>query len=131
MEKIAIIGAGLMGHGLALVFAHGGHEVAITDPFPDALATVKTRIAQTLESLGREPGAVHRVAVLPRLAEAVRDADIVIEAAPEKLALKQDIFAQLEAAARPDALLCSNTSVIPIGRIAERVHSKHRVIGTR
>lgn len=130
MEKIAIIGAGLMGHGLALVFAHGGHEVAITDPFPDALATVKTRIAQTLESLGREPGAVHRVAVLPRLAEAVRDADIVIEAAPEKLALKQDIFAQLEAAARPDALLCSNTSVIPIGRIAERVHSKHRVIGT-
>ena len=130
MEKIAIIGAGLMGHGLALVFAHGGHSVTITDPFPDALATVKTRIAQTLGVLGHDATAIDRVSVLSTLDETVRDADIVIEAAPEKLALKQDIFAQLEAATRPDTLLCSNTSVIPIGQITERVVSKHRVIGT-
>ncbi len=130
MEKIAIIGAGLMGHGLALVFAAGGHEVSITDPFPEVRATVKDRIAATLASLGQERNAVDRVTVVATLAEAVRDAGIVIEAAPEKLELKQQIFADLEAAARPEALLCSNTSVIPIGRIASRVASKHRVLGT-
>ena len=129
-ERIAIIGAGLMGHGLALVFADGGHEVAVTDPFPETLATVKDRIAATLTSLGKELGGSSRVTVHATLAGAVKDADIVIEAAPEKLPLKQDIFADLERHARPDALLASNTSVIPIGEIATRVHSKYRVLGT-
>ncbi len=129
-EKIAIIGGGLMGHGLAAVFANGGHEVTITDPFADVLATVKDRIGATLKSIGWDEQAVARITPHAKLAEAVCDADIVVEAAPEKLPLKQDIFAQLEAAARPDALLCSNTSVIPIGQIAARVTSKHRVLGT-
>ena len=130
MEKIAIIGAGLMGHGLAAVFANGGHEVAITDPFPEVLATAKDRIAATLKSIGWDERAVERITPHAILQETVRNAEIVIEAAPEKLPLKQDIFAQLEAAARPNALLCSNTSVIPIGQIAARVASKHRVLGT-
>ena len=129
-DRIAIIGAGLMGHGLALVFADGGHEVTITDPFPAVRASVKERIRATLASLGKDEAAAERVTVCETLAEAVRNADIVIEAVPEKLPLKQDIFAQLEAAARPDALLCSNTSVIPIGKIAANVSSKHRVLGT-
>jgi 3-hydroxybutyryl-CoA dehydrogenase len=130
MERIAIIGAGLMGHGLALVFAAGGHEVAITDPFPEVRATVRDRIAATLDSLGQGRGAVDRVTIVELLAEAVREADIVIEAAPEKLELKQRIFTELEAAASPGALLCSNTSVIPIGKIAAKVDSRHRVLGT-
>ncbi len=129
-EKIAIIGAGLMGHGLAAVFANGGHEVAVTDPFPDVLATVKERISATMTSIGWDASAVSRIATHATLKDAVADADIVVEAAPEKLPLKQDIFAQLELHARPDALLCSNTSVIPIGQIAARVASKHRVLGT-
>ena len=119
-----------MGHGLALVFADGGHDVAITDPFPDTLATVQDRIAATLKTLGKDAAAVARVTAHATLAESVRDADIVIEAAPEKLPLKQEIFADLERHARPDALLASNTSVIPIGQIAVRVKSKHRVLGT-
>lgn len=130
MEKIAIIGAGLMGHGLAVVFAAGGHHVAITDPVAEARASVKDRIAATLASLGQGSAALDRVAVFPTLQDAVRGADIVIEAAPEKLELKQQIFAELEAAASPDALLCSNTSVIPIGRIAARLSSRRRVLGT-
>ncbi len=129
-ERIAIIGAGLMGHGLALVFADGGYGVTITDPFAEVRATVIDRIATTLRSLGKDEAAIERVRVCGTLAEAVRDADIVIEAVPETLALKQDIFVQLEAAARPDALLCSNTSVIPIGKIAAHVSTKHRVLGT-
>jgi len=129
-ERIAIIGAGLMGHGLAAVFANGGHDVAITDPFADVLASAKERIAATLQSIGWNPGAVERVTACVSLKDAVARADIVIEAAPERLGLKQDIFAELEAHALPDALLCSNTSVIPIGQIAARVVSRHRVLGT-
>ena len=128
--RIAIIGAGLMGHALALVFADGGHEVTVTDPFPDVLATVTDRIAATLKMLGKDDTAVARVTPFATLAEAVKAADIVIEAAPEKLPLKQDIFEQLEQHARPETLLASNTSVIPIGQIAARVKSKHRVLGT-
>lgn len=130
MEKIAIIGGGLMGHGLALVFAAGGHNVAITDPLPEVRATLKDRISSTLKSLGRDPAAVERITILPELPATVGQADIVIEAAPEKLPLKQEIFAQLEAAAKPEALLCSNTSVIPIGKIAQHVSTRHRVLGT-
>lgn len=129
-EKIAIIGAGLMGHGLALVFASGGYRVSITDPVAEARATVRERVASTLRTLSWDETATARVQVFGTLAETVRDADLVIEAAPEKLELKQNIFAELEAAAPPRALLCSNTSVIPIGRIAARVASKHRVLGT-
>ena len=130
MEKIAIIGAGLMGHGLAAVFANGGHDVTITDPFPEVLTSAKERIAATLKSIGWDDRAVAGITPHATLKDAVRDADIVIEAAPEKLPLKQDIFAELDSLARPDALLCSNTSVIPIGLIAARVGSKHRVLGT-
>jgi 3-hydroxybutyryl-CoA dehydrogenase len=127
---VAIAGAGLMGHGLALVFVAGGHSVSITDPVPDVLKTVKVRIAATLKSLDKDESAVDRVAIADSLGDAVRDADIVIEAAPEKLALKQSVFAELERHASPQALLASNTSAIPIGQIAARVTSKHRVLGT-
>jgi len=129
-EAVAIIGAGLMGHGLAAVFANGGHEVAITDPFPDVLASAKARIGTTLTSVGWDQAALGRITPHATLKNAVADAGIVIEAAPEKLPLKQGIFAELEAHAPPAALLCSNTSVIPIGQIAARVASKHRVLGT-
>jgi len=129
-ERITIIGAGLMGHGLAAVFANGGYAVAITDAFPGVLAAAKARIASTLEAVGWEASALDRITPYPTLTDAVSDADIVIEAVPEKLPLKQAIFVELEAAARPDALLCSNTSVIPIGRIAAGLSSRHRVPGT-
>ncbi len=128
--NIAIIGAGLMGHGLALVFAAGGHRVSITDPFPKVLETVKSRIAATLATLGHEPNAIALVSAVPGLKSAVDGAEIVIEAVLEKLPLKQEIFAELERHASPEALLASNTSVIPIGEIAAKVRSKHRVLGT-
>jgi 3-hydroxybutyryl-CoA dehydrogenase len=128
--KVAIIGAGLMGHGLALVFAEGGHEVLITDTFPEILKTAKTRIAETLKTLGRDETAIVQVATVPTLEAAVVSADFIVEAAPEKLDLKQDLFAQIERAAKPNAILASNTSVIPITQIMAKVKTKHRAIGT-
>ncbi len=129
-EKIAIIGAGLMGHGLTLVFAQAGHRVRITDPVAQSRDSVVQRVTETLASLGKDVSAAKHISVEETLADAVHDADIVIEAAPEKLELKQAIFAELETHAPAGAILASNTSVIPIGQIAARISSKHRVAGT-
>jgi 3-hydroxybutyryl-CoA dehydrogenase len=129
-ERIAIIGAGLMGHGLAAVFADAGHSVTITDPDKATLDAVLERVTNTLRSIDKSPHAVARVFPIADLSATVEEADIIIEAAPEKLALKQDIFKRLESAAKPNAILASNTSVIPIGQIGAHVKSKHRVIGT-
>ena len=128
--RIGIVGAGLMGHGIAQVFAVAGHPVTVYDAFPEALKTLRSRIAKNLADLGQDSAAAERVTPSETLAGAVGEADVVIEAAPEKLALKQDIFAELEKLAPRRALLASNTSVIPIGKIAARVTSRDRVLGT-
>lgn len=128
--KIAIIGAGLMGHGLALVFAEGGHDVLLTDTYDETLRTVKARIVDTLKTLGRDDAVVSSITTVPTLEAAVANADFIVEAAPEKLELKQGLFARIEAAATPVAILATNTSVIPITQIMARVKSKHRAIGT-
>ncbi|MDO8359421.1 MAG: 3-hydroxyacyl-CoA dehydrogenase family protein [Devosia sp.] len=130
LQRIGVIGAGLMGHGIAQVFAVAGHEVRVHDPVASSLATVTSRIAANLVDLGLDPASADRVTPCDTLEGAVADADVVFEAAPEKLALKQSIFAELERLAPRDALLASNTSVIPIGQIAERVVSRDRVVGT-
>jgi len=128
--RIGIVGAGLMGHGIAQVFAVAGHPVTAYDAFPEALKTLRSRIAKNLADLGQDSAVAERVTPSETLAGAVGEADVVIEAAPEKLALKQDIFAELEKLAPRRALLASNTSVIPIGKIAARVTSRDRVLGT-
>jgi 3-hydroxybutyryl-CoA dehydrogenase len=78
--RIAVIGAGLMGHGIAQVFAVAGHDVTITDSFVQNLDTVKSRIAANLRDLGEDEGAVARVRTCADLGKAVRDADYVVEA---------------------------------------------------
>jgi 3-hydroxybutyryl-CoA dehydrogenase len=129
-DRIAIVGAGLMGHGIAQVFAVAGHEVFVHDPIPASLETLHERIERNLADLDQDRSAVKRVHACPDLGEALADADIVFEAAPEKLPLKQELFVAIDGMARPDALIASNTSVIPIGRIAERVPRKDRILGT-
>jgi len=129
-ERIAIIGGGLMGHGIAQVFAVAGHAVVITDPFAEVRDRIVERIGINLNALGIDRAALANVAVADRLEACVDGADLVIEAAPENLELKQQIFADIERAAGPEAILASNTSVIPIGRIAERVRLKSRMLGT-
>lgn len=129
-KRIAIIGAGLMGSGLAAVFARGGHEVQITDAMPQSLETVRQRVGQILTSIGADEMLSLKVTPCAKLADAVADADVVVEAAPEKLDLKQQLFVEIEAAAREDAILASNTSVIPISKIMAGVKRKGRALGT-
>ncbi|MHA1109433.1 MAG: 3-hydroxyacyl-CoA dehydrogenase family protein [Alphaproteobacteria bacterium] len=131
MDKptIAVIGAGLMGHGIAQVFAAAGHDVSIHDPAADALASVPARARAVFELLGQDPGGAAHINLCAELEAAVQDADFVFEAAPEKPELKQDIFERLGHAAKPATVLATNTSAIPITGIAARAHNPERVVG--
>ena len=128
--RIAVVGAGLMGHGIAQVFALAGHDVTITDTFKANLDTVKTRIAANLRDLGDDAAAVERVRPIDDLAMAVRDADYVVEAILEDLPLKQKLFAEVESHVRPDTILSSNTSVMPITKIMQNLTRRERALGT-
>jgi 3-hydroxybutyryl-CoA dehydrogenase len=128
--KIAVLGAGLMGHGIAQVFALAGHDVTITDAVAASLDTVKSRISANLRDLGDDAAAVERVRPCTGLAECVREADYVVEAVSEDLALKQELFSEVERHVRGDTILASNTSVIPITKIMESLRERSRALGT-
>jgi 3-hydroxybutyryl-CoA dehydrogenase len=128
--RIAVIGAGLMGHGIAQVFAVAGHNVTITDSFAQNLDTAKSRIAANLRDLGEGESALALVRPCADLAEAVRDADYVVEAVSEDLPLKQKLFAEIEHHVGPDTILASNTSVIPITAIMQNLAARERALGT-
>ncbi len=127
---IAIVGGGLMGHGIAQVFARAGHSVRVYDPAPAVLATLHERIRANLRDLGQDVTAAERVTGHASLAEALVEAGVVFEAGPENLALKQQMFSGIEAAASPAAILASNTSVIPITRIMSGLEHPERALGT-
>ena len=128
--KIAVIGAGLMGHGIAQVFALAGHDVAITDAHKPNLDTAKQRIAQNLRDLGDNERAVERVRPVADMADCVRAADFVVEAVLEDMPLKQRIFAEIENHVRADTILASNTSVMPITQIMGGLRDRSRALGT-
>jgi len=132
--QIAVIGAGLMGHGIALTFARAGHAVRVTDPVAEARAALMARVTDSLQLMGVSAGEIAqilpRITVVEGVAAAVQNAAFVFEAAPEKMALKQAIFAEIEAAAPANAILCSNTSVMPITQIMANLGDKTRALGT-
>ncbi|MCC2095380.1 MAG: 3-hydroxyacyl-CoA dehydrogenase family protein, partial [Hyphomicrobiales bacterium] len=128
--KIAIVGAGLMGHGIAQIFAAQGHPVAIHDPNAAVLAAVPQRVEAIMRALDIEVSLASNIVLHDQLADAVEGTALVIEAAPEKLALKQSIFEELDRLAGPQTILASNTSVIPITDIAAKATNKARILGT-
>jgi 3-hydroxybutyryl-CoA dehydrogenase len=128
--RIAVIGAGLMGHGIAQVFALAGHEVSIHDSIAANLASAKARILTNLRDLGDDVSAVDRVRLTGDLAAAVRGVDYVVEAVLEDLPLKQKLFVEIERNVGPHTILASNTSVIPITKIMEGLGDRSRALGT-
>jgi 3-hydroxybutyryl-CoA dehydrogenase len=133
----AVLGAGTMGHGIAQVLALCGVATTLVDLDGAALARGLANVRKNLDA-GVEKGKVDaaaRDAALARLAgssdfeAASRGADVVIEAVPEKLELKRSIFAKLDAACAPDALLATNTSSLSISKIAEACKRPERVVG--
>jgi len=136
-RRLAVLGAGTMGHGIAYVAAAAGFDVALNDPSSEALDRGMAKVAGLFDK-GVERGkltaeeraaGLARVRRVPELAAAVESASIVVEAAPERLELKRAIFAELERHAPADALLGTNTSALPVSRIAEAVATPERVAG--
>src|SRR5689334_6708008 len=128
--RIAVIGAGLMGHGIAQVFALAGHDVTITDAHKPTLDSALSRISANLSDLGDDETAVSRVKPIADMAECVHDADYVVEAILEDMPLKQKTFAEIEQHVRPDTILASNTSVMPITEIMQGLKHRARALGT-
>jgi len=137
MKRVAVIGAGTMGHGIAYVAAVAGCEVRLTDARADALPQALDKIEALLAGgikrgklAANEHAAIRkRIQAEPQIRAAVSDADVVIEAVVEDLTIKQRLFADVERAAPRAALLVSNTSSLSIGEIASAMTQPARLVG--
>lgn len=137
LHTISVVGAGTMGAGIAHVAALAGLDVRLYDAAPDGPTAAIARIGKALArgvELGKVPAAdrdaaLARIAPHRELAAAVTGADCVIEAVPEVLALKRQLFAEIDAAAPAHALLATNTSSLPIAEIAAAVREPGRLVG--
>ncbi|MDQ2073223.1 3-hydroxyacyl-CoA dehydrogenase NAD-binding domain-containing protein [Haloarcula sp. H-GB4] len=136
IATVAVLGAGTMGHGIAEVTAIAGYDVVLRDIEADIVEDGYEEIEWSLEKLaekGRldeDPDDVAaRVATTTDLEAAVSDADLVIEAGPEQLSVKQDIFEAVDAAAPEDALLATNSSSLSITEIAAATERPDSVLG--
>ena len=119
-----------MGVGIAQVFASAGHRVVVYEPVAEVRHTVRVRVGDLLRLYRADESVAPLIHVTGDLNEAVSSADYVTEAAPEKLDLKQSLFADLVRLAPTEAILASNTSVIPIHRIARDLPTRERIVGT-
>lgn len=125
--KVGILGAGLMGHGIAQAFMVAGFNVSIWDPDERSRASVISRIEGHLQVLGQKHAV--ELVVCDALDECVVDADLVIEAAPERLSIKQDLVRQVDRI-NQSCILATNTSVLRVTEIAAKSQLPHRVVGT-
>src|SRR6185437_5500300 len=137
MTNVEIVGAGTMGHGIGYVTVIGGYMVTLTDVDEDVLERARAHVGLALDSgvmrgkvteeMRRE--AMSRITLSTSLEDAIHDAQIVIEAAPENLALKRDLFRRIGTAAPHDALLATNTSSLSVTDIAAATDCCERVVG--
>jgi 3-hydroxybutyryl-CoA dehydrogenase len=134
---LAVVGAGLMGSGIAQVAAVAGHDVVLRDVTEEALARGRAAIEKSLARFVAK-GTLDQSAVDAALARityttdltAAKDVDVVVEAAFENLEVKQEIFRELDRVCRDDAVLATNTSAIPITQIAAVTERPEAVVGT-
>lgn len=136
--KITVIGAGLMGHGIAQIFAAHGHPVCLVDMNAGILASAKDRIQANLTRLAEYgladrkaiPETLARIKSMPDHTTACGEADVVFEAVNENLELKQRLFAEIDHASPEHAILCSCTSVMSITEIGAKARRCERILGT-
>ncbi|MGD8563542.1 MAG: 3-hydroxyacyl-CoA dehydrogenase NAD-binding domain-containing protein [Desulfarculaceae bacterium] len=133
-----VIGAGTMGHGIAQIFALAGCSTRLYDTDSGSLASAPSRIEQSLKTFveaglipeDKADSCLKRVSCHPELEPACQGAGLVIEAAPEDISLKQEIYARIEGLVDNDAILCSNTSAISITALAAKLERPQRFLGT-
>jgi 3-hydroxybutyryl-CoA dehydrogenase len=137
IRTAAVLGAGTMGHGIAHVLAQSGIEVRLYDIAASAVekglagirANLEKGVAKGKLSAAERDAALARLSGTTKLDEAVAGVQCVVEAVPEKLELKQKLFAELGAKLSAEVLLATNTSSLPISRIASVTPSAERVVG--
>jgi 3-hydroxybutyryl-CoA dehydrogenase len=135
--KIAVLGAGTMGHGIAYAAIAGGYDTWMYDVSQGAVDKGRAAIEQIVRKgveLGKSTAAdadamLRRLAVTTALADALADAGMVIEAAPEKIDLKLDLFQQIEQLAPAQAVIASNTSALSLTEMAGSIANPGRVAG--
>lgn len=127
IKKIAVIGAGTMGHGMAHTFARHGYKVSLYDSFPASLEAAPHRMRDELEFMAAEDyitkedveNTLANITLFNDLKEAVQDADYVIEAIPERMQLKKELFAQLDEYCPEHTVFASNTSSLKLFEMTE------------
>lgn len=137
VQDVLVIGAGTMGQGIAQVAARAGYLTQLFDVAPGAAERARSRIADSLQravdkgklTAEERALALSRLALASELDTAAARADLIVEAAPEDLALKRELFARLSKVARPETILATNTSSLPITAIAAAAKGPERVIG--
>lgn len=138
ISRIVVIGAGMMGHGIAQIFAVKNYRVRLLDVKPELLDKARQNVRANLSLMagkglfpeGEIEGAVGRIETTTEMAEAADGAQLVIEAVSENLELKQSIFQELERLGPAEAILATNTSVISITEIAAKCRRRERIVGT-
>ncbi len=138
IAHIAVIGAGLMGHGIAQEFATAGYDVYLHDVTDEKLETAHAQIEKNLGMLAENAviakeeivPALQRIHTSTELAAAVETADFVVEAVTENLALKQQIFEKLDAICQPHTILASNTTALMPSQIGVKTKRKDQILNT-
>lgn len=136
--QIAVIGAGLMGHGIAQEFASAGYAVHLHDVSDAQLQTARTQIAKNLDVLAENaiieresiPTTLARIQTDTELEAVAAEADFVVEAVIENLTLKQQVFAQLDAICPPHTILASNTTALMPSQIGVNARRKDKILNT-
>jgi len=137
IKKIAVLGAGLMGHGITQVAATAGFEVKMRDIEERFLSSGMEKIKWSLGKFAQKgriseedyKKALERIKTTVSLEEATKDVDFVIEAIPENLKLKQQVFKEIDGYAPSHAILATNTSALPITEIAVATNRPEKVVG--
>ncbi|MGC8661053.1 MAG: 3-hydroxyacyl-CoA dehydrogenase NAD-binding domain-containing protein [Nitrososphaeria archaeon] len=137
INRVAIIGAGEMGHGIAELFAMRGFSVNLIDVSQDALQKAIQEIRESLERFVKRgtmtedsaQGIVAGIRTFTKISEGVSDADLIIEAVPEKQEIKDTVFREISSYARSDAIIGSNTSNIRITELSKSVSNPSRFLG--
>jgi 3-hydroxybutyryl-CoA dehydrogenase len=138
MSRVTVVGAGLMGSGIAQVAAQAGHDVVLRDVGEEQLlrgvagirASFDRFVAKERMTADAAEGALARIRTTTDLEEAAADADIVVEAVFEQIDVKHEVFTVLDRVCMPGAILASNTSAIPITSIAAATSRPESVVGT-
>ncbi len=134
IKKIAVLGAGDMGHGIAEVCAIAGYEVAMRDIKQEFVDRGMNRIKESLEKLKAKGKISNADEILSRITpttemEAVKDADLIIEAVPEVFEIKTQVFSECETLAKPECIFTSNTSTMKITELAKATKREDKFAG--